>query len=76
MWDRTVWDCRVVVVMCVEQNCVGLSCGGGVVGSIVMSKNVGKPVTQMSLIGQTLKEVRCLCFGTPEAADCAVFIFV
>jgi len=32
--DRTVWVCRVVV-MCVGQNCVGLSCGGDVFGSIV-----------------------------------------
>jgi hypothetical protein len=55
---------------------VGLSCGGCVVGSTVERQNVGKPVTQMSLRGQTVMEIRCLSFGTPEVADCAVFIFV
>ena len=65
-----------MVVMCVGQNCVGLLCGGDVVGSIVKRKNVGKPVTQMSLRGQTVKEIRCLSVGTLEATDCAVFIFV
>lgn len=46
------------------------------VGSVVKRKNVGKPVTQVSLRGQTVKEIRCLSFGTPEVADCAFFVFV
>ena len=49
---------------------------GRSVGSIVKRKDVGKPVTQMSLRGQTVKEIRCLSFGTPEVAECAVFILV
>jgi hypothetical protein len=57
-------------------SCVGLSCGGAVVGGAVKRENDGRPVTQMSLRGQTLKEIRCLSFGTPEVADCAVSIFV
>ena len=51
--------------LCMGQNCVGLSCGGDVVGSIVKRKDVGKPVTQMSLRGQKVKEIRCLSFGMP-----------
>ena len=54
----------------------GRLCGGDVVGSSVKRKNVGKPVTQMFLRGQTVEEIRCLSFGTPEVADCAVCIFV
>jgi len=66
VWDRNVWDCRVVVMWSVGRS----------VGSIVKRKDVGKPVTQMSLRGQTVKEIRCLSFGTPEVAECAVFILV
>jgi hypothetical protein len=61
----------------VGQNCVGLSCGGDVVGrEHCEGRDVGKLVTQMSLRGQTVKEIRCLSFGKPEVTVCAVFILV
>lgn len=62
--------------LCGTELCGTELCGDDVVGSIVKRNNVGHPVTQMSLRGQIVTEIRCLSFGTPEVADCAVFIFV